>query len=285
MTTTITYLLTGDIGGTNSRMGLFSADSDIPLVVRYYRNQDFLNEKEDGIFEKMIIAPFLKHCWEECKGLVELGSAEIIVCLAVAGPVRANSVAMSNLHSIIIDGNAIAKQTYCPQEPYLARIKVCKIINDFVAQGYGCLTLDPKEIRELNPGSHGKIDPMGPKVCVGAGTGLGQCYLAPDGEGVYSCFGSEGGHVEYAPRNDLEVKLWKYVKAKYGYENRISVERIVSGRGLANVYEFLAKEFPDRIDPKVHAEFEGEDDMQGRVVAVNAKPESLCGQAMEIMMR
>lgn len=258
---TTTYLLTGDIGGTNSRMGLYSADSNIPLMVKHYRNQDYLKGKEDGIFETMIIAPFLKQCWKEC-GLADLGSADIITCLAVAGPVRANTVSMSNLHNLIIDGNAIANQKYCSQDPYVARIKVCKIINDFVAQGYGCLTLDPKEIRELNPGSYKNMDPMGPKVCVGAGTGLGECFLTPDVDGNYSCFPSEGGHVEYAPRNDLEVNLWKYVKAKFGYENRISVERIVSGRGLANVYEFLAKEFPDRIDPKVHAEFESEDDMQ-----------------------
>ena len=59
-----TYLLTGDVGGTNSRMGLYSVEDRIPLVVKYYRNQDYMSEKQDGIFEKKIIAPFLQHCWE-----------------------------------------------------------------------------------------------------------------------------------------------------------------------------------------------------------------------------
>lgn len=279
-----TYLLTGDIGGTNSRMGLYSVDSTIPLNVEYYRNQDHLTEKRDGIFEKNIIAPFLQLCWEK-SNLVRLEDCEIIACLAIAGPVRNNAVTMSNLNNIVIDGTAIAKQIHCPNEPYLCRIKVCKIINDFVAQGYGCLTLKLDEVRELNPKSHDIINPSGPKVCVGAGTGLGECFLTPDAQGVYSCFPSEGGHVEYAPRNDLEVKLWNYLKQKFKSKNRVSVERVVSGRGLANCYEFLASEFPSKVDAKVHAEFESAEDMQGKVVAENAKPGTLCAQAMEIMMR
>eukprot|EP00339_Tiarina_fusa_P014194 CAMPEP_0117011258 /NCGR_PEP_ID=MMETSP0472-20121206/9720_1 /TAXON_ID=693140 ORGANISM="Tiarina fusus, Strain LIS" /NCGR_SAMPLE_ID=MMETSP0472 /ASSEMBLY_ACC=CAM_ASM_000603 /LENGTH=407 /DNA_ID=CAMNT_0004714011 /DNA_START=104 /DNA_END=1327 /DNA_ORIENTATION=- len=279
-----TYLLTGDIGGTNSRMGLYGIDDDIPLVVKPYRNKDHLTKKEDGIFEKNIIAPFLQHCWETNTNLAALENSQIVACLAVAGPVQNNSVRMSNLHNLVIDGNAIAKQMYCPKEPYLNRIKVCKIINDFVAQGYGCLTLKPDEVRELNPGSLGKIDPTGPKVCVGAGTGLGECFLTPDVEGNYSCFASEGGHVEYAPRTDVQVKLWQYLKKKFDSKARVSVERVVSGRGLANCYEFLAKEFPDRVDKAVHEAFEKAGDMQGKEVAVNAKPGTLCGEAMEIMM-
>jgi len=57
-----------------------------------------------------------------------LDQVEIIACLAIAGPVRKNAVFMSNLHNIVIDGNAIAKQLHCPKEPYLSTIKVCKII-------------------------------------------------------------------------------------------------------------------------------------------------------------
>jgi glucokinase len=280
---TTTYLLTGDVGGTNSRMGLYSIDSTTPLVVKYYRNQDFLREKTPGIFEKSIIAPFLQHCWEE-KNLAPLAKSEVIACLAIAGPVRGNKVCMSNLHDIEIDGTAIAKQLYCPNEAYLARIKACKIINDFVAQGYGCLTLKPDEVRQLNS-SKIQPDPMGPKVCVGAGTGLGECFLTPDDSGKYSCFPSEGGHVEYAPRNDLEIQLWKYLKEKFNYVNRISVERVVSGRGLANCYEFLAQEFPHRVEQKVHEEFLAAGDMQGKVVAENAGKGNLCEQAMNIMMR
>mmetsp|Transcript_5594 Transcript_5594/g.15165 ORF Transcript_5594/g.15165 Transcript_5594/m.15165 type:complete len:419 (-) Transcript_5594:971-2227(-) len=286
------FLLTGDIGGTNSRMGLYTIGDNMPLAIKYFRNQEFLPHKEDGIFEKHIIAPFLKQCWEErASTLPSIDQVEIIACLAVAGPVRNNKASLSNLHDIEIDGTAIANQKFCPDDPCLASIRVCTIINDFVAQGYGCLTLKPSEVLELTPGSYAMMDPMGPKVCVGAGTGLGECYLTPSKAGeagcpttVHTCFPSEGGHVEYAPRNDLEVKMWKYLKAKFKSTNRISVERVVSGRGLANCYEFLASEFKDKIDPAVHKEFLEAEDMQGKVVAVNARPGTLCLQAMEIMM-
>lgn len=279
------YLLTGDIGGTNSRMGLYSVRDNNPLVVRYYRNQEHLREKSDGVFERNIIAPFLKHCWETNTSLPPLDQVEIISSLAIAGPVRNNQVSMSNLHDIVIDGTAIANQVHVKNEPYLSKIKVCKIINDFVAQGYGCLTLKPDEVKELNPGSHAKVDPKGPKVCVGAGTGLGECYLTPDAEGTYTCFPSEGGHVEWAPRDELEFKLWRYLRDKFGYQFRVSIERVVSGRGLANCYEFLTQEFPDRVDKKMHAEFEQAGDMQGKVVSdqAHAVPGSLGEQALQIM--
>lgn len=280
------YLLTGDVGGTNSRMGLYSVTGTEPLCVKYYRNQDHLPAKKDGIFEQKIIGPFLEHCWATTKSLVPIEEAEVVACLAIAGPVKNNAVSLSNLHGMIVDGDAITKKTYAPKgDKYLNSIVVCRIINDFVAQGYGCLTLKPNEVKELTPGSFKKTDPTGPKVCVGAGTGLGECFLTPDADGKYSCFPSEGGHVEWAPRNDLEIKLWKYLKEKFMYKSRVSVERVVSGKGLANCYEFLAKEYPDRVDPKRHKEFEGAGDVQGKVVSEQAHSAkgSLGEQALEIM--
>lgn len=125
----------------------------------------------------------------------------------------------------------------------------------------------------------------GPKVCVGAGTGLGECYMTQtNNEGDYTCYPSEGGHVEYAPRNDVEVSLFKYLSNKFSSHHRISVERVVSGKGLANVYDFLAQTYPNKVDKKVHEEFEKAGDEQGKVVSVNAKPGTLCEEAMSVMM-
>jgi glucokinase len=286
MTTLRPYLLTADVGGTNSRMCLYSIDDNTkPLAVKYYRNEECLKKKEDGIFERNVIAPFLKYCWDTNDSMLPLSEVEIIACLAIAGPVRFNSAWMSNLHNLVIDGTAIAKQLYVKHDPYLNRIKVCRIVNDFVAQGYGCLTLKQNEMVELTPGSFKKMDAQGPKVCVGAGTGLGECFLTPDSRGRYTCFASEGGHVEWAPRNQLEIELWTYLRNKFSYRSRLSVERVVSGPGLANIYEFLAHYFPARVNPEVQFQFENETDMKGKVVAVNATDGSLCKQAMEIMMR
>jgi glucokinase len=66
--------------------------------------------------------------------------------------------------------------------------------------------------------------------------------------------------------------------------HRLSVERVVSGRGLANVYEFLALEYPARVDNTVHDEFLSAGDMQGKVVSDNAAEGTLCRQAMDIMI-
>jgi glucokinase len=126
----------------------------------------------------------------------------------------------------------------------------------------------------------------GPKVCVGAGTGLGECFLTPDGStGAYSCFPSEGGHVEFNPRSELENKMRTHLMTKFcPGAHRLSVERVVSGRGLANVYEFLAEEFNGRIDKLVHEEFLEAGDMQGKVVSENAFDGTLCRQALDIML-
>ena len=199
------YLLTGDIGGTNSRMGLYLVGNNTPLFVKTYRNLECLTKKEVGIFKKNIIGPFLKACWDTVPHLTPIEVSEIIACLAIAGPVKNNKVIMSNLHDIEICGDAIVESEQDCN--YIKAIQVCKIINDFVAQGYGCLTLQEHEVIELTPGSLSMLDPSGPKACVGAGTGLGECFLTPDEYGRYSCFPSEGGHVEWAPRSDLEVKM------------------------------------------------------------------------------
>lgn len=286
-----TYLLTGDIGGTNSRMALYETESschtDKPIIIKHFRNSEHLpanTHKDPAAFQKNIVIPFLKFCWEtspDKSKLVPIEECEILACLATAGLVMKNGVQLTNLGNLLISGTAIESNK---SNEYLKHVVVCRIINDFVAQGYGCLTLNKKEVRHL----HGpKVDLeslTGPKVCVGAGTGLGQCYLTQETEqSKYTCFPSEGGHVEYAPRNDLEVKLWKYLSNKFESKSRISIERVVSGIGLANVYEFLTEEFKERIDGKVHQEFLDAGDEQGRVVAENATPGSLCQQAMEIM--
>lgn len=276
------YLLTGDIGGTNSRMGLYLVGNNTPLFVKTYRNLDFFTKKEAGIFENNVIGPFLKTCWETVPNMTPIELSEIIACLAIAGPVKNNKVIMSNLHDIEICGDTIVESEHACH--YLKAIQVCKIINDFVAQGYGCLTLQEHEVVELTPGALSMLDPSGPKACVGAGTGLGECFLTPDEHGLYSCFPSEGGHVEWAPRSDLEVKMWRFFKEKFCGKHRVSVERVVSGTGLANCYEFLAYEFPKKVDKKVHKEFLEAGDLRGKVVAVNSKTCELCELAMSTMI-
>lgn len=288
----MTYLLCGDIGGTNTRLAVFDPSSKDPIYSKEYRNIHYITD-ESKSFERDIVAPFLQEA-----DLVD--NKEIVACFAVAGPVRNNHVTLTNLggHDVSdskddqrrievkLDGHSIEQNS----SGLLKRIVRCKIINDFVGQGYGLLDLDlDSEVIQLLPGSKELIDPYGPKACVGAGTGLGECFLTTSSlhpEEGYECYASEGGHVDYAPRADVEIGLWNYLKKKFDQQNRISVERVVSGKGLANCYEYLASVFPERVTEQVHKEFKSAKDMQGQVVGIHANQGTccLCVQAMEIMM-
>mmetsp|Transcript_31368 Transcript_31368/g.66802 ORF Transcript_31368/g.66802 Transcript_31368/m.66802 type:complete len:415 (-) Transcript_31368:122-1366(-) len=287
-----TFIVAGDIGGTNSRFALHVPRRSEPLLVHIYPNEDAL--KNVSSYHHATLKPFLEKClaevpeWKAMGQDALLSKVQVVACLATAGPVNTtkNNVFMTNmLGGRTIDGGAIEK---C-QDGLLSMVVRCKLVNDFVGQGYGALDLDlDKECVELVQGSKLKIDDLGPKVCVGAGTGLGECFLTKSSlspELGYECYPSEGGHVDFVPRGALEVELLDWLKAKFDYANRVSVERVVSGRGLANVYEFLAEKFPDSVDKAIHEEFLTAGDQQGRVVGVNSGKEgSLTAQAAQIMI-
>lgn len=115
-------------------------------------------------------------------------------CFAVAGPVKGNKVRFTNRDSWSIDGDDVAEAF---------QIRTVSLINDFLAMGYGILTLDEeKECVALQKGEKVRSSPI---ACIGAGTGLGECFLTPDSTGKYTCFPSEGGHAEFAPRDDVSA--------------------------------------------------------------------------------
>ncbi len=281
-------LLVGDIGGTNTRLALYEPGSSSHSFSKEYLNSKYITEG-NKTFENEIFIPFLN------EANVDFTDKFIIACFAVAGPVKDNCVFMTNLGNdkdnavaIKLDGSAIEAS----DDGELKYIKKCKIINDFVGQGYGLLDLDlDNEVEELIPGSITRMDPNGPKACLGAGTGLGECFLTMSAfhpEEGYECYPSEGGHADYAPRSDLEAELLNYLKSQFGESYRVSNERVISGKGLANVYEFLSKKKPEETRKEIQEEFEKAGDMQGRVVGMNANskenPCPLCVEAMEIMM-
>jgi glucokinase len=125
------------------------------------------------------------------------GRTPLTACFAVAGPVKGNTVKFTNRDSWSIDGDAIARELNIP---------VVSLVNDFKAVGYGLLTLD--EEKECVVLQKGVKDPTAPIACIGAGTGLGECFLAPDSFGQYHCFPCEGGHAEFAPRNDVSSVIF-----------------------------------------------------------------------------
>lgn len=295
--TTHHYILAGDIGGTNSRLALYSTDasSSKHFVLKKYKNEESI--QKDQTFLETILQPFLDHCFAQ-DVLVQRGStpenSSVTVCLAVAGPVKKNLVLMTNMEhlgeeGLEIDGTKLKEAVGC--------IVHVKIINDFVGMGYGALTLDhDTEVKELVPNSRDRIDPVGPKVCVGAGTGLGECYLTvnslnADRGGGYECYPSEGGHVDFSPRDEIQSGLLDFLRKRFESEHRVSVERVVSGRGLANVYEYLCQRYPERIDPEAHKAIEAVEDRKGNVISEDsmkdngdAKTISLTRETMNIFV-
>lgn len=117
-------------------------------------------------------------------------------CLAVAGPVKDNMVRFTNRDTWSIDGDKLQEDM---------GIRRIRLMNDFVAVGYGLLTLN--EETECVTLQHAEKKKNKPIACIGAGTGLGECFLTPNAIGEYDCFPSEGGHAEFAPRNEVTFYL------------------------------------------------------------------------------
>jgi glucokinase len=107
------------------------------------------------------------------------------------------------------------------------------LINDLEANGYGIAELSADQIFTL---SEGDARQMGNRALIAAGTGLGEGFLVWNGH-HHIPYPSEGGHADYAPRNEDEIDLLRFLRQKYS--GRISFERVVSGMGLSNIYEFL----------------------------------------------
>ncbi|CAM9622567.1 unnamed protein product [Chrysoparadoxa australica] len=195
----------------------------------------------------------------------------VVACIAIAGPVKDNKVTMTNRHWVI-DGYELSEKV---------GIREVRLLNDFVAAGYGLLTLDmDTEVVTLQKGDRKLGAPIS---CIGSGTGLGKTLLTrPLEGGDYDAWPGEGGHVEFAPHNDLEYELIQWLKKDLNLK-RVSVERIVSGSGIVNVYNFLAAKYPDRVDPDVHKVFLEAGDLKGKVIAENAGVDgSICQQVMSI---
>ncbi|MDE3063691.1 MAG: glucokinase, partial [Acidobacteriota bacterium] len=144
-------------------------------------------------------------------------------CFGVPGPVRDGRLRLTNL-PWTLDSRELSANL---------GIQHVFLINDLEANGYGIAELAQDQIYTLNEGDTAQI---GNRALLAAGTGLGECFLAWNGR-IHLPFPSEGGHADFAPRNEDEIDLLRFLKQKYN--GRISFERVVSGMGLTNIYEFL----------------------------------------------
>jgi glucokinase len=203
-----TLILAGDIGGTKSYLGLFAANpADFtPLVERRYATRNYADLAA-------MLAAFI----------AETGESPRRIVLGIPAPVNKLPIRPVNLPWVIDPDQVCAA----------LKIDEILLLNDLQATAYGLLALKPSDLLVLNPGTP---DPQGTIAVLAAGTGLGQGGLCWTGN-RYVALPSEGGHVSFSPTNDLEVGLWRFMWDRF--EEHVSWERIVSGPGLACIYDFL----------------------------------------------
>jgi glucokinase len=124
----------------------------------------------------------------------------------------------------------------------------------------------------------GEADPAGNMAVLAAGTGLGEGFLVGSRAG-YIPLASEGGHVDFAPRDDREMRLHAFLRAKHG---RASVERVLSGPGLYDVYRFLREVEGMAEEPGIAAEVSGMEPQRAIVRHGLAGGEGACAETVRI---
>ena len=200
-------LLAGDVGGTKTILALYPADghAHTPAVQARYASRDFPSLTR-------ILDTFLA----EHPATIEAA------CLAVAGPVVRGKAEATNLSWVVTEEGLRAR---------LGPIPV-RLVNDLQATAYAIPILDDKDLYPLHSG---EPEPQGALAVIAPGTGLGEAYLVWDGR-QYRAYPSEGGHADFAPRNELEMALLRYLQQRMDH---VSYERVCSGMGVPNLYAFF----------------------------------------------
>jgi glucokinase len=207
---TVTLVLAGDIGGTKVDLALFQK-SDNELVEM--RHQTFPSREFSSL------DAVIRNFYRNDNPLVQTA------CFGVAGPVFAGRCETTNL-PWIIDAQELSRQF---------KVQSLHLLNDLEAMAYGTLTLRDDEFEVLH---HGDPAPTGNRCVIAAGTGLGESILFWEGKRFLPT-ATEGGHSDFAPRNETELKLLNYLLEKY---SRVSYERILSGPGILNLYHFFKRQ-------------------------------------------
>jgi glucokinase len=246
-------ILSGDIGGTNTRLAL--VDQDDAGRFQLATLQTYPSRRYEGLHE--IVAQFLH----------EHPAAITAACFGVAGPVKNGRCATMNL-TWVVDQRELAGTL---------GIAEVSVINDLEAMAYGVSCLGPQDIAVLNPGAP---DAIGHSVVVSPGTGLGEAGMYWDGCN-YRPIATEGGHADFAARNELEIELLRFLLKEYDH---VSYERIVSGPGLVNIYRFLRDTQRGEEPPWLADELQQADSAAVISQAAMAKRAPLCERALDLFI-
>lgn len=246
-------VLAGDIGGTKTHLALFSVHGE---RIQSETSRTFPSKRYSGL--EPVLQDFLA------------GDHHAIdsACFGIAGPVVDGKVKTPNL-PWMVDSSELS---------HSLKLDSVGLLNDLEAAAYGIFTLENDEFWTLNEGTMRR---SGSKALIAAGTGLGQALLYDDGRRFHP-LASEAGHADFAPRNDLEIELLRYLMARF---HHVSYERVVSGPGLFNIYRFL-KESQRLEEPKWLADrlSVGEDPSAVVSKAALANEAEICVKALDLFV-
>ncbi|HRW58695.1 MAG TPA: glucokinase [Chlamydiales bacterium] len=243
-------ILSGDVGGTKTHVALYKNNQSQTLFrEKTYASNDYSS------FAK-VLEDFLKDVKEPIVG----------ACFGIAGPIKNQRCQATNL-PWVIDAKELSIQFSIPK---------VYLINDLEANAYGLSCLSPKEFYVLNEGRQN----LGNAALISAGTGLGEAGLFWDGS-KHIPFACEGGHSDFAPQDDLQIDLFEFLQKKYGH---VSYERVVSGMGIQNIYEFLAA--TKRIELNESLENEMKKSDPARIITEKAMKKEIegCEKTLDIFM-
>jgi glucokinase len=248
-------IIAGDIGGTKARLGLFEQNAEkLRLVVtERYTSREF-----DGL--QAIIRRFLEQHPAGTSG-IKAG------CFGLPGPVVDGRVKVTNLPWEVVQSEVAA----C-----LGTTKV-KLVNDLVSTAAAVPALGPDSLTEIYAGN-GETVRSGPCLVVAPGTGLGHALIHREGSGM-TLLASEGGHANFAPTNELEIELLRYLQTKLPH---VSVESVLCGPGLYNIYSFLRDTGKGLETPELTASLASEDKASVVTRAALDGSQDICVQAIDL---
>lgn len=262
----MTLLIAGDIGGTKTILRLVEVTDKAvdfkPLQELTYSSQNYSD-----------LVPMVQEFLDQTDYKPQRA------CFAIAGPVIQQTCQLTNL-SWYLEATRLKEEL---------NLETVSLINDFAAVSYGVLGLKENELESIQAVEPQKDAPI---AIIGAGTGLGEGFLIPQGDGDYLIFGTEGGHTDFAPRSEVEFQLLNYIREQKKLD-RVSVERVVSGQGIVSIYQGLrdlkiipetnqqVKEIVQQWEQQANPEI---DPAAAISQAAQAKSDSLCQKTMEIFL-
>ena len=208
-----TWYLVADIGGTNARFSALKP-GQLESELQFFHSVD-----EYPNFENL-----LEIIINEIGQVTGWENPPYKACFAVACPADADRISFTNSH-------------WSFSQSKIKKFLKCEsliVINDFEAVAHGIMELKDDEVIQIGGGLPVKNRAIG---ILGAGTGLGVAGLLPY-DGGYHIIESEGGHSDYSPISEAQGEVVRRLRAKFG---RVSLERLLSGKGIFNIYLALCE--------------------------------------------